>query len=87
VAALQQIGEQILCRHQQHGKILSATSNDNGQTWSPLTPTELPNPNSGIDDLPTATRPWAMSRSTYGYPVCASTPLRLREHDSVGMPG
>ncbi|HWB94265.1 MAG TPA: exo-alpha-sialidase [Puia sp.] len=29
--------------------ILSTTSRDNGQTWSPLTPTSLPNNNSGID--------------------------------------
>jgi predicted neuraminidase len=40
---------QIVCRHQQHGNILQSWSTDRGQTWSELKPTELPNPNSGID--------------------------------------
>jgi predicted neuraminidase len=40
---------QIVCRHQQHGNILQSWSTDRGQTWTELTPTELPNPNSGID--------------------------------------
>jgi len=39
---------QILCRSQQ-GSIMESWSNDAGKTWSPLTPTSLPNPNSGID--------------------------------------
>ncbi|MGD0340997.1 MAG: sialidase family protein [Bacteroidales bacterium] len=39
---------QILCRSTT-GKILTAWSEDNGRTWSKLTPTSLPNPNSGID--------------------------------------
>ncbi len=39
----------ILCRSRGVGKILEATSKDGGRTWSPLTATELPNPNSGID--------------------------------------
>jgi len=39
---------QILCRTRQ-GKIAEAFSSDNGATWSALTLTELPNPNSGID--------------------------------------
>lgn len=40
---------QILCRSRGVGKVLSATSTDQGKTWSPLEPIELPNPNSGID--------------------------------------
>lgn len=40
---------QILCRSRGAGKILAAHSADNGTTWSPLEPIELPNPNSGID--------------------------------------
>lgn len=39
---------QILCRSRQ-GKIVQAESKDDGKTWSPLTVSSLPNPNSGID--------------------------------------
>jgi predicted neuraminidase len=39
---------QLLCRSKA-GKILTARSQDAGRTWTPLAPTELPNPNSGID--------------------------------------
>jgi len=39
---------QILCRSTS-SKILTSESIDNGYSWSPLTETELPNPNSGID--------------------------------------
>ncbi len=38
----------ILCRSQ-NGFVLSAESNDQGKTWSPLQATALPNPNSGTD--------------------------------------
>ncbi len=41
---------QMLCRSSS-SKILTSESIDNGYTWSPLTETELPNPNSGIDAL------------------------------------
>lgn len=39
---------ELLCRSTV-SKILSAWSDDNGHTWSELTPSTLPNPNSGID--------------------------------------
>jgi predicted neuraminidase len=39
---------QALCRSK-NGMIVSTSSNDNGYTWSNLAPTDLPNPNSGID--------------------------------------
>jgi predicted neuraminidase len=39
---------QLLCRST-CGKILTSWSSDNGRSWSPLEPTLLPNPNSGID--------------------------------------
>jgi predicted neuraminidase len=37
-----------LCRSRQ-GKVVGTTSADDGKTWSPLAPTALPNPDSGID--------------------------------------
>ena len=39
---------EALCRSENRA-VLSTTSKDNGQTWSPLTPIQLPNNNSGID--------------------------------------
>lgn len=39
---------QILCRSK-NDVVLEAFSSDNGKTWSELTPTALPNPNSGTD--------------------------------------
>lgn len=39
---------QILCRSM-NGSVLSATSADQGKSWSKLIETELPNPNSGTD--------------------------------------
>jgi predicted neuraminidase len=39
---------QMLCRSTANA-ILSSSSSDNGRSWSELTPTTLPNPNSGID--------------------------------------
>ena len=39
---------QILCRSRQK-VILESWSKDGGKSWSPLKPTTLPNPNSGID--------------------------------------
>ncbi|WP_254507209.1 sialidase family protein [Anatilimnocola floriformis] len=44
-------GLTILCRTRTPGKILQATSTDNGATWSKLEPMDLVNPNSGIDGV------------------------------------
>jgi predicted neuraminidase len=41
---------QALCRSQNRA-ILETWSKDNGQSWSPLTPTSLPNNNSGTDGV------------------------------------
>jgi predicted neuraminidase len=42
---------QILCRSRGGGRVLTASSSDDGETWTPLEPAALPNPNSGIDGL------------------------------------
>jgi alpha-L-fucosidase len=39
---------QLLCRSRQN-YVIQSWSEDNGLTWSPLTKTDLPNPNSGTD--------------------------------------
>src|SRR5690606_28916335 len=39
---------QILCRSKNE-RVVESWSYDNGKTWSPLAPTELPNNNSGTD--------------------------------------
>ena len=41
---------QVLCRSRQ-GRIAESWSDDQGRTWSPMTLTDLPNPNSGTDAL------------------------------------
>ena len=41
---------QILCRSKQ-SKVTQSWSNDEGKTWSPMTASKLPNPNSGTDAI------------------------------------
>jgi predicted neuraminidase len=42
---------QVLCRTRANGTIGESWSADEGKTWTPLKPTALPNPNSGIDGV------------------------------------
>lgn len=74
---------QALCRSKQ-GVVVQTWSIDNGRTWSPLTATELPNPNSGTDALtladgrhlivynPTAHRPHEAKGDRYPLAVAVS---------------
>ncbi|RPD41967.1 sialidase family protein [Chitinophaga barathri] len=41
---------QLLCRSR-NNVVVQAWSGDNGNTWGPLSPTDLPNPNAGTDAL------------------------------------
>jgi predicted neuraminidase len=44
-------GLMILCRARGVGKVVAASSDDLGRTWSKLEPIDVPNPNSGIDGV------------------------------------
>ena len=40
-----------LLNRSRHNKVVQTWSSDNGKTWSPLSVTNLPNPNSGVDGV------------------------------------
>ena len=42
---------QALCRTQNNGSVATTWSEDNGESWSPVTFIDLPNNNSGIDGI------------------------------------
>ena len=58
----------------QVGRICTATSKDGGKTWTDASPTELPNPNSGIDAVGLADGRAAL---VYNHTVSGRSPLNL----------
>jgi len=68
---------QLLCRTRQ-GAIGACWSDDAGETWTPLEPTELPNPDSGIDAVTLAD---GRALLIYNHAQMARTPLNLAISD------
>jgi predicted neuraminidase len=64
----------MLCRSRGLGFICQAESTDGGETWSSARPTELPNPNSGIDLVQTAKGEWYL---VYNHTKEGRSPLNL----------
>jgi predicted neuraminidase len=63
-----------LCRSRGLGAVCRAESADGGETWSDARPTELPNPNSGIDVVRTAAGELFL---VYNHTKTFRTPLNL----------
>lgn len=68
---------QLLCRTRQ-GTIGACWSNDGGETWTPLTPTDLPNPDSGIDAVTLSS---GQALLVYNHSQTGRTPLNLAVSD------
>jgi predicted neuraminidase len=68
---------QLLCRTRQ-GAIGACWSDDLGATWTPLAPTELPNPDSGIDAVTLAC---GRALLVYNHAQTGRTPLNLAVSD------
>ena len=64
---------QMLCRTRQ-GTVGECWSDDGGENWSPLQPTELPNPDSGIDAVTLASGEAVL---VYNHSRTGRTPLNL----------
>ena len=63
-----------LLNRSRHNKVVQTWSNDNGKTWSPLSLTNLPNPNSGVDGVTLKN----------GWQVLVYNPLNAGESWSAG---
>lgn len=70
-----------LCRSRGIGSICQAESTDGGLTWSEARPTDLPNPNSGIDAVRTTEGDWYL---VYNPTKAGRTPLSLARSVSEG---
>jgi len=68
---------QLLCRSR-HGVIAEAWSDDGGRSWTRLRPTDLPNPDSGIDAL---VLQGGRALLVYNHARTARTPLNLALSD------
>ncbi len=70
-----------LCRSRGLGVIVQAESRDHGETWTPATKTELPNPGSGIDGVRTAQGDFYL---VYNHSKQHRTPLNLARSTDEG---
>jgi predicted neuraminidase len=70
-----------LCRSRGFGFICRAESTDGGETWSAAKPTDLPNPNSGIDGVRAADGNWYLA---YNHTGEARSPLNLARSTDEG---
>ena len=70
-----------LCRSRDSRKICRSESKDGGETWSPAEPTDLPNPNSGIDVVRLANGELFL---IYNHTPTGRTPLNLARSTDDG---
>jgi predicted neuraminidase len=71
----------MYCRARGVGFVCRAESADGGETWSAAVPTELPNPNSGLDGVRTANGDWYL---VYNHTAKGRTPLNLTRSTDQG---
>jgi len=70
-----------LCRSRGIDFICQAISKDGGETWSEAKPTELPNPNSGIDAVHASNGDWYL---VYNHTKTGRSPLNLARSTDDG---
>lgn len=73
-------GRLVALGRSQRGRIWRATSDDGGRAWSPLSLTDLPNPNSGIDAVTLADGRHLL---VYNHTTTARTPLNVAISDDA----
>jgi predicted neuraminidase len=75
-------GVVMLCRSRGLGAICRSESPDNGESWTPASPTALPNPNSGIDGVTTGEKKWFL---VYNHSDRNRYPLNLGLSENDGQ--